>query len=128
MEGTMVTVLVAEDNASLRFLYALWLESEGYTVWAAADGREAIALLAENGLPDAAVLDVEMPHVDGLCVCRYLRERGSTGPIVFVTGHQEARGSALAAGATDVISKPCADAPLLAALRSSRYAQHRPAA
>jgi CheY-like chemotaxis protein len=66
------------------------------------------------------VLDVEMPRADGLCVCRYLRERGTSGPVVFVTGHDEAHASAFAAGGTAVIGKPCSEAPLLAALRPAR--------
>jgi CheY-like chemotaxis protein len=107
----MRSVLVAEDNAALRGLYRLWLEGEGYVVSEAADGREAIRLLETGPLPDAAVLDVDMPYVDGLSVCRYVRLRSRTVRIVIVSGIQPA-----APEANVFLAKPCTREELLAAL------------
>jgi CheY-like chemotaxis protein len=107
----MRSVLVAEDNAALRGLYRLWLEGVGYLVAEAADGREAIRLLEAGPLPDAAVLDVDMPYVDGLAVCRYLRLRSRTMRIVIVSGMKPAAPEANAA-----LAKPCSREQLLAAL------------
>jgi CheY-like chemotaxis protein len=109
----MRSVLVAEDNAGLRGLYRLWLEGEGYDVGEAADGREAIRLLEAGPLPDAAVLDVDMPYVDGLSVCRYLRLRSRTARIVIVSGVRP-----VAPEADAILAKPCARQELLGALVS----------
>lgn len=103
----MARILVAEDDSALRLLYAIWLESAGHDVTAVSDGREALAVLQRGRLPDAAVLDVEMPFVDGLAVCRYLHAVDPRVAIVVVSGVEDARGAALAAGATDVLLKPC---------------------
>jgi CheY-like chemotaxis protein len=111
----MRSALIAEDNATLRGLYRLWLEGEGYVVGEAADGREAIRLLEAGPLPDAAVLDVDMPYVDGLSVCRYLRLRSCTVRIVIVSGMQP-----ISAEANAILAKPCDREELLAALVSGR--------
>jgi CheY-like chemotaxis protein len=114
----MARILVAEDSAALRLLYAIWLESDGHDVVAVADGRAAIAALERGCLPDAAVLDVEMPYVDGLSVCRYLRMRAPAIPIVIVSGVDGVRAGALAAGASAVLEKPVGPEELTAALRA----------
>lgn len=112
----MSRILVAEDDAALRALYVAWLEHAGCDVVACADGREALAALEGGLAPDAAVLDVDMPFVDGLSVCRYLHARDATVPIVVVTGVDELGRAALAVGASDVVVKPCRREELLAAL------------
>lgn len=112
----MNRILVAEDDAALRALYVVWLEHAGCDVVACADGREALAALEGGFAPDAAVLDVDMPFVDGLSVCRYLHARDAGVPIVVVSGVDELRRSALAAGASDVLVKPCLREELMAAL------------
>ena len=109
----MRSVLVAEDNAALRGLYRLWLGGEGYLVSEAADGREAIRMLEAGPLPDAAVLDVDMPYVDGLSVCRYLRLRSRTVRIVVVSGIRP-----VAPEANAILAKPCEREELLGALVS----------
>jgi CheY-like chemotaxis protein len=109
----MRSVLVAEDDAALRGLYRVWLEGEGYHVSEAADGREAIRLLEAGPLPDAAVLDVDMPYVDGLSVCRYLRLRSRSVRIVIVSGVQP-----ISAEANAILAKPCDREELVAALVS----------
>jgi two-component system response regulator MprA len=114
----MRRILVAEDDPTLRVLYRLWLEHAGYDVREAADGREALALLARERLPDAAVLDVDMPYVDGLSVCRYLRMRGAGLRVVVISGLVDVAETARRAGATVVLAKPCGREELLGALAS----------
>jgi len=113
----MDRILVAEDNSALRLLYAIWLESGGFEVTAVADGRAALAALERRPLPDAVLLDIEMPFVDGLSVCRYLHALDPSIPVLVVTGVEGARGDALAAGASDVLSKPCDPAQIVGAVR-----------
>jgi CheY-like chemotaxis protein len=112
----MALILVAEDSPALRLLYTIWLEGEGHEVVAVADGRAAIVSLERGRIPDAAVLDVEMPYVDGLSVCRYVRMRAPAVPIVIVSGVDGVRAAALAAGASTVLAKPFSPAELTAAV------------
>jgi CheY-like chemotaxis protein len=111
------SVLVAEDDSSLLFLHRVWLEGEGYEVRTATDGVRALLTIADEGLPDAAVLDIEMPRLDGLDVCRFLRLQSEELPIVFVTALEDARDDAFAAGATEVLAKDADPRPLLLALQ-----------
>ncbi|HEX5246398.1 MAG TPA: response regulator [Gaiellaceae bacterium] len=121
----MDRILVAEDNAALRLLYAIWLESAGFEVTAVADGRAALEALERRPLPDGALLDVEMPFVDGLSVCRYLHALDPTVRIVVVTGVEDARTDALAAGASDALRKPCNPDQIVAAVRRHDRARLR---
>src|SRR5438045_45939 len=99
------TVLVADDDSALRFLLSRVLEIDGYEVTAAADGLEALdALLARR--PDALVLDVDMPRLTGIELCRRLRGSGSRLPILVLSGNPESRDAALRAGADDFLGKP----------------------
>lgn len=115
----MAEILVAEDDAALRLLYVIWLESAGHRVTAVADGREAMAQI-QRRVPDAAVLDVEMPFVDGLAVCRYLHARDPHVAVLVVSGIEEVRAAALAAGASEAIGKPCDRVRLVQALGRAR--------
>jgi len=121
----MDRILVAEDDAALRLLYTIWLESAGFDVTPVADGRAALEALERRPLPDAALLDVEMPFVDGLSVCRYLHALDPSVRIVVVTAMEDARGDALAAGAAEVIRKPCDRGRIVAAVRLREGAQLR---
>jgi len=112
----MTRILVADDDPALRRLYAIWLELDGFTVVEAADGREAIEIVERGPMPHGAVLDVDMPLVDGLAVCRYLHARDPALPVVVVTGVDEAADDAHAAGAVEVLGKPCSREDLLAVL------------
>ena len=112
----MRRILVAEDDSALRALYRLWLENGGYVVADVPDGGAAVGLLERGPLPDAAVLDVDMPRVDGLAVCRYLHARAPEIPIVIATGVDGMEDEALAAGAAVVLAKPFGGEELLAAL------------
>ena len=125
MDRGPASVLVAEDDPSLLLLYRTWLEGDGYEVRTATDGVRALATIADEGLPNAAVLDVEMPRLDGLDVCRFLRLQSATLPIVFVTAQEDAWHEAFAAGANDVLAKPSDPDRLLGAVRTPRARLHR---
>lgn len=102
-------VLIAEDDDSLRRLLELRLNSEGYEVRSAADGMIALEIV-EEWTPDAAVLDVMMPRLSGLSVCRELRERNDTGlvPVILLTARcfDEDIQQVMALGGVEYISKP----------------------
>jgi two-component system response regulator MprA len=113
------TVLVAEDDQSVRESLVLALELEGYRVDAVTNGADAIDA-AERAAPDVIVLDIMMPVLDGLTACRRLRAAGSRVPILMLTARQEVsdRVSGLDAGADDYLPKPFSLDELLARLRA----------
>jgi two-component system response regulator MprA len=115
-----VKVLVVDDERAVRDSLRRALELEGYEVELAADGAEALYRLESNGQPDAVVLDVLMPGVDGLEVSRRLRSKGNTVPILMLTARTEVedRVAGLDAGADDYLAKPFALEELLARLRA----------
>jgi two-component system response regulator MprA len=112
-------VLVAEDDRAVRDSIERALAFEGYDVGTATDGAEALEAIHRTE-PDAIVLDVMMPILDGLDVCRALRARGDRTPILILTAkHKVAdRVSGLDAGADDYLVKPFALEELLARLRA----------
>ena len=113
-------VLVVDDERAVRDSLRRALELEGYEVELAADGAEALYRLESNGQPDAVILDVLMPGVDGLEVSRRLRSNGNTVPILMLTARTEveSRVAGLDAGADDYLAKPFALEELLARLRA----------
>ena len=113
-------VLVVDDERAVRESLRRALELEGYEVELAADGAEALLRLDANGQPDAVVLDVLMPGVDGLEVSRRLRRKGNSVPILMLTARAEVenRVEGLDAGADDYLAKPFALEELLARLRA----------
>jgi two-component system, OmpR family, response regulator MprA len=113
-------VLVVDDERAVRDSLRRALELEGYDVELAADGEEALERLAENGEPDAVVLDILMPRMDGLEVCRRLRREGHRLPVLMLTARDEVenRVAGLDAGADDYVTKPFALEELLARLRA----------
>lgn len=113
------TVLVAEDDRSVRDSLVLALELEGYDVVAVGDGERALeAVFAAP--PDLVLLDVMMPFVDGLTVCRRIRARGLDVPILMLTARHEVadRVSGLDAGADDYVVKPYALDEVTARMRA----------
>ena len=112
-------ILVVDDEPDVRRSLSRALTLEGYRVDVAVDGREALMKLAGSP-PDAIVLDVLMPHVDGLGVCRRLRQAGDRTPILLLTARDAVgdRVAGLDAGADDYLSKPFALEELLARLRA----------
>jgi two-component system response regulator MprA len=115
-----VTILVVDDEAAVRDALRRALELERYRVELAADGLEALGRLRSGEEPDAVLLDVLMPGLDGLEVCRTLRREGSGVPILMLTARAEVsdRVAGLDAGADDYLLKPFALEELLARLRA----------
>jgi two-component system response regulator MprA len=117
-----VKILVVDDERAVRESLRRALELEGYEIELAEDGRQALERLGgENGEePDAVILDVLMPGVDGLEVCRTLRGQGSRLPILMLTARTqvEDRVEGLDAGADDYLTKPFALEELLARVRA----------
>ena len=113
------TVLIAEDDKEIRTALERILTYEGYETSSVSDGAAALEAVAEQS-PDALVLDVMMPFVDGLAVCRKLRERGDRTPILMLTARHELedRVAGLDAGADDYLPKPFELDELLARLRA----------
>ncbi len=112
-------LLVVDDDASVREALALVLDLSGFEVAMAADGREAIRTLALDS-PDAVILDVLMPGLDGLEVCRRMRAVGDRTPVLMLTARTEVRErvAGLEAGADDYLAKPFAHEELIARLRA----------
>lgn len=123
-------VLVAEDEPKLALLLARGLREEGYAVDLAHSGPQALGAASGTDY-DAIVLDVMLPELDGLEVCRTLRERGAWSPILILTARDgvEDRVAGLDAGADDYLVKPFSFDELLARLRAlvRRGAPERPA-
>jgi two-component system response regulator MprA len=112
-------ILVVDDDAPIRRMLARTLEAEGYAVEAAADGGAALAAV-ERSVPDLLVVDVTMPGVDGLALCRRLRAKGLAVPILLLTARDAVadRVAGLDAGADDYLVKPFAAEELLARVRA----------
>jgi two-component system response regulator MprA len=115
-----VKILVVDDERAVRESLRRALELEGYEIELAADGREALDRLEAESQPDMVVLDVLMPGVDGLEVCRRLRRGGSRLPVLMLTARDavENRVAGLDAGADDYVTKPFALEELLARIRA----------
>jgi two-component system, OmpR family, response regulator MprA len=112
-------ILVVDDDDDVRESLRRSLEFEGYDVRTAADGEQALAEIAERA-PDAVVLDLQMPRLDGLATCRRLRATGHDLPILMLTARDATRDrvTGLDAGADDYLPKPFALEELLARLRA----------
>jgi len=113
-------ILVVDDERAVRESLRRALELEGYEIELAADGSEALYRLEGDVEPDAMILDVLMPGVDGLEVCRRLRGSGSKLPVLMLTARTqvEDRVEGLDAGADDYVTKPFALDELLARVRA----------
>jgi two-component system response regulator MprA len=115
----MIAILVVDDDAPIRRMLERTLMAEGYAVESAADGGGALAAV-ERAVPDVVVLDVAMPGVDGLSVCRRLRRAGLGLPVLLLTARDAVsdRVAGLDAGADDYLVKPFAPEELLARVRA----------
>lgn len=114
-----VRVLVVDDEVAVRDALVRALDSEGYEALAAGDGATALTEVA-RWQPDAVVLDVLMPFMDGLTACRTLRGRGDRTPILMLTARDAVadRIEGLDAGADDYLVKPFDLDELLARVRA----------
>jgi two-component system, OmpR family, response regulator MprA len=112
-------VLVVDDDALVRRMLTRSLTAEGFEVEGATDGGAALAAV-ERSVPDLVILDVTMPGVDGLAVCRRLRAKGMSGSILMLTARDAVadRVAGLEAGADDYLVKPFAMEELVARLHA----------
>ena len=115
-----VSILVVDDERSIRDSLRMILEYEGYRVDEAGNGSEALVKVAE-GAPDAVVLDVKMPEMDGLEVLSALRERGYEMPVLIISGHGDVSTAVEATrrGAYDFFEKPLQRERVLVSLRNA---------
>jgi two-component system, OmpR family, response regulator MprA len=113
-------ILVVDDEPAVRDSLRRALELEGYEIDLAADGEAALARIESETEPDAVILDVLMPGLDGLEVCRRIRSAGRKLPVLMLTARAEVenRVAGLDAGADDYVVKPFALEELLARLRA----------
>lgn len=114
-----VQVLLAEDDRAVRESLVRALTLEGYDVAAVSNGAQALDWLRDN-TPDLVLLDVSMPHVDGLTVCRVVRSEGNQVPILMLTARTDTsdRVAGLDAGADDYLPKPFDLEELFARMRA----------
>lgn len=121
-------VLIVEDDPDIAQLVAHYLEKAGFTTDRVANGRDALDAIAAR-LPDAMVLDLMLPHVDGLEVCRRVRANEKTAaiPIVMLTARAEEseRIVGLEIGADDYLAKPFSPSELVARVRALLRRVHR---
>ncbi len=112
-------ILIVEDDSTLAQFLRKGLQEERYAVDAACDGEEGFARACETSY-DLIILDIRLPKLDGLALCRKLREEGQTTPILLLTARQsvDARVEGLDTGADDYLTKPFAYPELLARVRA----------
>ncbi len=112
------TILIVEDEPSIREVVGLYLERAGYQPLYAADGRTALTIMTRQ-MPDLVVLDLMLPQVDGYEITRWLRERGDT-PIIMLTARREEadRIAGLEMGADDYVVKPFSPQELVSRARA----------
>jgi len=126
---TQKSILLVEDDSDLVELVTHWLERDGYAVRSTADGRDALAQLAADPLPDLVLLDVMIPHITGFEVLQKLRAEARTRelPVVMMTSFSRerdvARGREL--GANDYIIKPLMELDFLDRVARA-LGEHRP--
>ncbi len=123
--GQMSRVLIVEDEDLIREMLALTLKAEGYAIATAADGQTALALLQSAqpnlGFPfDLVVLDLMLPQINGLDICRLLRHQGNPVPILILSakGSETDRVLGLEVGADDYLTKPFSMRELVARCRA----------
>lgn len=118
-DGTPLRILAVDDEPMLTDLLAMALRMEGWEVRTAGSGLEALQV-AHDFEPDALVLDVMMPDIDGMAVLRRLRESGSLIPVVFLTAKDSVgdRIAGLTAGGDDYVTKPFSLEEVIARLRA----------
>jgi len=115
----MRTILIVDDDREIAKLAALYLQNEGYRILQRHDGMQALQAIEQEEI-DLIVLDVMMPGVDGLEVCRRLRERQHTVPILMISAKAEDldKVMGLMSGADDYLIKPFNPLELVARVKS----------
>jgi len=128
-ERRIYRILLAEDEAPLRNLLKLSLESAGYQVFPVEDGQQAVEIFDKQPV-DLIILDIMMPRLDGFSVCRYIRRRSDV-PIMMLTalGNTDDLVQGFELGADDYIAKPFTfkevEARIQAILRRVEWSQRR---
>jgi sigma-B regulation protein RsbU (phosphoserine phosphatase) len=113
------TILIVDDEIELRRFLRSCLQLENYQIVEAADGEGALNLALATP-PDLMILDINLPDIDGFCVCEKLREKGFRFPIIMLTGQSgvECRVKGLSIGADDYLGKPFDAQELLARVKA----------
>jgi DNA-binding response OmpR family regulator len=113
-------ILVADDEQEIRNLLDHFLKGQGYEVVLASDGNQALKLAAEEN-PQVIILDIKMPGLDGLEVCKRLKEKDQTKfiPVIVITGFEDNKMEALNMGADDFVNKPFDMAEISSRVRSA---------
>lgn len=111
-------ILIVDDEMKMRRLLRLFLEGDGYICIEAADGREAMERISER--PDLVMLDIMMPGVDGITLCRQIKALDAELPVVLLTARSDSETTirGLDAGADDYVTKPFEGNVLLARIRA----------
>ncbi|WP_071515213.1 response regulator transcription factor [Geitlerinema sp. PCC 9228] len=130
--GQTNSILIVEDEDLIRDVVTLALQGEGYEVSVAADGNEALAKIQDTEAPqgefpfDLIVLDIMIPQVNGLDLCRLLRHQGNPVPILILSAKssENDRVLGLEVGADDYITKPFSMRELVARCRALLRRQH----
>ncbi|MCG6919135.1 MAG: response regulator [Deltaproteobacteria bacterium] len=118
-------ILVADDEQEIRNLLDHFLKGQGYEVVLASDGNEALKLAAEEN-PQVIILDIKMPGLDGLEVCKQLKENEQTKliPVIVITGFEDNKMESLNIGADDFVNKPFDMAEISSRVRSALRIRH----
>ncbi len=137
-KSTVGRILVVDDETLIRDTIALTLSDEGYEIMTATDGRQALEILQEafsqtaskSAMPDLIILDLMLPYVNGLDICRWMRREGSSVPILMLSakGSETDRVVGLEVGADDYLTKPFGMRELIARCRAllRRHQQFQP--
>lgn len=135
---TIGRILVVDDENLIRDTIALTLSDEGYEIMTATDGQQALEILQEAmsqdsgkpAMPDLIILDLMLPYVNGLDICRWMRHEGSSIPILMLSakGSETDRVVGLEVGADDYLTKPFGMRELVARCRAllRRHQQFQP--
>lgn len=119
MSTQKANILVVDDDGALRDVYVAILQNAGFTATGATDGLNALTALL-NSAPDLILSDCNMPGMNGIDLAQELRQKGSTIPIVFITGGaSNGEIAQMKALGSCVLSKNCDTPTLLGAIRAS---------
>jgi DNA-binding response OmpR family regulator len=118
-------ILVVDDEQEIRNLLDHFLKDQGYEVVLASDGNQALKLAAEEN-PQVIILDIKMPGLDGLEVCKLLKDKEQTRliPIIVITGFEDNKIEALNRGADDFVNKPFDMAEIAVRVKSALRIRH----
>ena len=112
-------ILVVDDEKPIRRLLRMYLDEGGYTVTEAADGAEALSKMRDGGI-DLVLLDLMLPEIDGLEVCRRIRDDHPAVPVIMLTARDDeaSRVTGLEMGADDYVTKPFSARELVARVKA----------